>query len=492
MLGVEEVVRQIQRVQQASPTSSFFVNGPPGSGKSWLLAQVADRLAQGRPRPLSLGPFAVQQDQTTDLSARIIEECQAYGFLACGMVCPKLDNLCDTWDWLAVHGHFSQQRFLLLLDVQGDGYGGRIKSLGNLFSDLRALEGTWRQSQLHVFSVVTATWSEGELQAHCNHYNISFPYTPAHNQIGWLGIPCEAFETLAITLRPDLTRIQGRVLHELCGGHPAIAQELLSQVPQGEATVRRLLACIRQWAGTEEAVARYFPVLRLLSKPSRALLRKLLEKRYLPAYVWAETKEVLVAAGVVEECERGGGRYLRIRSHVVEALLRSHAPALGLGEQASRALTEMMPEIASLSGEAFGLIGDIENTVRNFAVLQLASLAEPGQPLLAGRSSRYSERTGQIEDAHTRAAQWQQRSLSQGLPADLNPLIAYLSMRDLAELLSEIGRELRSHPWQQIGSSLRGLAEVRDAVMHGQLVDESALQRLVKLQAEIYQVIGAG
>lgn len=492
MLAVEEVVRQIQRVQQASPTSAFFINGPPGSGKSWLLAQITSPLAQGRPRPLALGPYAVHLDDSGGLGVCILEECQAYGFLGTDVVRPKLESLYETWHWLADHGHFSQQRILLLLDVEGDGYGSRVKSLGDLFSDLRALEGTWRESHLHVFSVVAATWSEGELQAHCNRYNISFPYTPAYNQIGWLGIPCAAFQTLVATLRPDMSRIQARVLHELCGGHPAIARELLAPIPKGEVAIRHLLERIQEWAGAEETAGRFVPILHTVSRPSREILRRLLEKRYLPAQVWPEAKEPLVTAGVVEECERGGSRYLRMRSYVVEALLRCHAPALGLGEPGPLALAEMMPEIAALSSEAFGLITDIENTVRNFAVLQLSYMTEPGQPLLAGRARRYNERSGQVEDAHTRAVQWQNRSLGQGLPADLNPLIAYLSMRDLADLLSEIGRELRSESWQQIGSSLRGLAEVRDAVMHSQLVDETALRRLVELQTEIYQAIGAG
>jgi len=74
---------------------------------------------------------------------------------------------------------------------------------------------------------------------------------------------------------------------------------------------------------------------------------------------------------------------------------------------------------------------------------------------------------------------------------DLNPLLAYLKTRDLADLISEIGVAENSKAWLAIAQSIQTLSDVRDAVMHNQLIDDGALQRLYDLQAAIYEALGA-
>ena len=71
----------------------------------------------------------------------------------------------------------------------------------------------------------------------------------------------------------------------------------------------------------------------------------------------------------------------------------------------------------------------------------------------------------------------------------MNPLVAYLSTRDLAGIIEEIGVEIGSKIWQRIAQAIRDLAGVRDAVMHNQLVNDAALQRLYDLQADIYKAL---
>ena len=84
---------------------------------------------------------------------------------------------------------------------------------------------------------------------------------------------------------------------------------------------------------------------------------------------------------------------------------------------------------------------------------------------------------------------WQAHSAEEGLPVTLNPLLAYLSTRDLADIIEEIGIEIGSDAWQRIAQAIQNLAGIRDAVMHNQLVDDIALQRLYDLQAGIYEAL---
>ena len=133
------------------------------------------------------------------------------------------------------------------------------------------------------------------------------------------------------------------------------------------------------------------------------------------------------------------------------------------------------------------MINDIENQARNFVTVHLC-IRQPGdKPILKGMSKKYNEHEQIFEDAHQRAVDWQAHSADRGLPVTLNPLLAYLSTRDLAEIIEEIGTEMGSEDWQRIAQAIRNLAGVRDAVMHNQLIDDAALQRLYDLQAGIYE-----
>lgn len=48
---------------------------------------------------------------------------------------------------------------------------------------------------------------------------------------------------------------------------------------------------------------------------------------------------------------------------------------------------------------------------------------------------------------------------------------------------------MHSEAWQLIAQAIRDLASVRDAVMHNQLIDDTALQSLYDLQADIYEAL---
>ena len=106
-----------------------------------------------------------------------------------------------------------------------------------------------------------------------------------------------------------------------------------------------------------------------------------------------------------------------------------------------------------------------------------------------GKSRKYNQDTGVNEDAYQRAEDWKNRSADRGLPAEMNPLIAFLSTRDLANLVENMGAEIQSTNWLRIAQTIRELSDVRDSVMHNQLINDCALKRLYDLKADIYQTL---
>lgn len=71
----------------------------------------------------------------------------------------------------------------------------------------------------------------------------------------------------------------------------------------------------------------------------------------------------------------------------------------------------------------------------------------------------------------------------------LNSNIAYLSMSDLADLIETIGIERKWLSWQALANTLHGIRDVRDAVMHNQLIDQRVLTRLYDLREQIYAAL---
>ncbi len=201
----------------------------------------------------------------------------------------------------------------------------------------------------------------------------------------------------------------------------------------------------------------------------------------------------MLACGIARRSQAGSKNYLSFRCWYVELLIRLHLTELELadGELQKHRLDELIPEITALGLEAYRLIHGIENDVRNFVALYLCQCQPRGASILHGRHKKYDRERARFEDAHERAKMWRDQSERDGLLTSVNPLIAYCSTRDLAGLITEIGAETQSAGWSEIAQSLLRLAEIRDAVMHNQLVDDRALQQLYALQADIYQALNA-
>jgi hypothetical protein len=92
-------------------------------------------------------------------------------------------------------------------------------------------------------------------------------------------------------------------------------------------------------------------------------------------------------------------------------------------------------------------------------------------------------------DGYERANEWKNKSVKHDLYTNINPLIAYLSTNDLADLISELSLMNKSNEWKRISQSIVSLSHVRNAVMHNQMIDDQSLIKLYDLQAEIYDAL---
>jgi len=292
-------------------------------------------------------------------------------------------------------------------------------------------------------------------------------------------------------LHPESQIPFGRVLYELTAGHPGAALDILDLIPAKKLSFSALLSATRQAALEGQMSQVLIQLWSQLPTDSKSILRELIFQRRIRAITFTPELERLHLAGIIHKKQIGKQGYIDFCSWYAELLVHLHAGRLGFSDIDSSKvdMDEFMPRTSTICVEAFRVINEIETLARNYISVQLGLRTEPGFHYLMGRARKYNPESKIEEDAFQRAEDWQNRSADRGLPAELNPLIAYLSTRDLANLIEELGAKLHLPEWLRIAQAIRTLSDVRDAVMHNQLIDDSELERLYELQADIYNAL---
>jgi hypothetical protein len=362
---------------------------------------------------------------------------------------------------------------------------------GNLLSSARHLEGVWKHAELRISHIFAGFWDHTHLEEHYRQIQTSFPYTVGHNYDVWSGVEENQMVALLSRSRPGANHeLLGRVLHELTGGYPGVTLEILKSIPQPEVNLQTIISMTHAVAQSGAISAAFVQVWKKFPDPVKQVFRELLIKRQIATLLPQRTIEQLAVAGVIRTKQVNAKRYLVFHSWYAELVARLHTNDIGISSKPTDRIPigDLMPSISVLNQEAYRIINDIENTMRNFLTGYLNSHSDSDQHILVDRCRKYDEATCKTYDAYTRAGEWRTRNADRGLAVGMNPLIAYCSIRDLAMLTKNIGKDPRSRLYQ-VGQSLEEIGDIRDAVMHNQLIEFAALQKLIDMQAEIFSAI---
>jgi len=484
-----DLLRRLVKQANSQSASTFFLNGAPGSGKTHLLQDLATELPQHFVRMCVLGPYLVQVDDIASLAYQIARDVYGYGFTELPNP-PNNMNLADVWKWLGEHGRFPpNQSIFVLVDLPNTWEDGP-SVLGNLFSSARHLEGIWEHPELRISHVFAGFWDHARLEEYFRQIQTSFPYTVGHNYHIWSGVDdSQIIALVAHQRRGENNELLGRVLHELTSGHPKVTLEILKSIPQSAMELRTIMSATKSVAQFGAMSAALVDVWKKFPEPAKQTLRELLIKRQVAASIPHRMIDQLAVAGAIRMKRVNAKQYLTFHSWYAELVIRLHANDIGINnQQITRIpLDDLMPSISVLNREAYRIISDIENTMRNFLTSYLSSHSDSNQHILIDQCRKY-EVTGKTSDAYTRALEWQTRNAERGLAVSMNPLIAYCSIRDLAVLARNIGRDTHSRLYRA-SQSLEEIGDIRDAVMHNQFIEFAALQKLIDLQAEIFDAI---
>jgi hypothetical protein len=486
----DSLIALLLRLIRSKFVSSYFINGAPGSGKTTLLSKLALELPGYAPNLLTLGPYNTSKD---NVISRINSDLYEYGFLDAK---PQDDASIDwygNWVWLKDNLKASKgQTFLVLIRLGDENYTD-YEELRTWFSSIRYMEHYWNNPNVRLLIVTAGYWNHIGLEEYYKNIQLSFPYTTSTNYCVWKRISLDDTITLSqkIFIEPEVSKLFGKLLHEITDGYVGAIVDILGCLDANNPTTHNLFLAVKRSAQSgyySDALANSW-----LSLPDDAVLlaKELLLFKQLPA----ERRyrfELLEVAGIIDYRNVFGQSFAHIRSWFIELVLVSKANFLGIGgdDWKNIQFEELIPSLLTINLEAYRIISEVENLIRNFVVTRLSEQSDGEDHILHGKVLKRikSYDANEDEDLFTRAENWRLRNQQSGIETGLNPLIAYTSTGDLVRLVQEsvvFGDPL----WEDILDTVEKLTPIRDAVMHNQIIDEKSLKSLYLLQAKIYKAL---
>jgi len=490
-MNKDEITKRILRMVESHRACSFFLNGPPLAGKSYLLSELSTELPTYLHRSVVLGPYKMNRASALDLAGNIVNDFREAGFIDQIPASQETRDLVSIWRWLQENANLTARKlFVVLIDLNTQ--SADIELLCNLFSNARYLEGVFDSRLIRLVHVFVGHWDHPSMVRFFRKTNTSFPYTTGFNYSHWTGISVDDLDKLIDKYFPERGGLPfGRILHELTNGHPGAAIDILEHISSSKLCLPALLTATRKAALDGPTTQTLLQIWRKLPMDSKQVLRELILERRISATTLPAHLDRLNLAGITHRKPIGTKYYLEFRSWYVELAVRLHDKELEITSDQSERIEfeDLVPTISIMNFEAYRVIHEIENLARNVITVQMSVRSEPGFHYLMGRGRKFNQDKGVNEDAYKRAEDWKENSADRGLASELNPLIAFLSLRDLANLVETMDGEIHSTNWMRIAQMIRELSDVRDSVMHNQLIDDFALLRLYDLQADIYQTL---
>ena len=216
-MDFSKIATCLLRQFDTKPASTLFINGAPGTGKSFLLETLIDYLPKEISNVKVLGP--IKNTCTSSIERQILESLYELSYLPSMPDQNDVDDLNSTWYWLKKNFRLSiRQLFVFLIDL-GDIAWDEYDEIRIIFSGMRYLEYLWDSRQIRIAIVIAGFWDHPGLKEYYGKIKLSFPYTIGNNYFIWEGISIDESANLVKEINPIFQQKKGfiHLLHELSG-----------------------------------------------------------------------------------------------------------------------------------------------------------------------------------------------------------------------------------------------------------------------------------
>jgi hypothetical protein len=382
------------------------------------------------------------------------------------------------------------------------------RALYEALARLRAFVSEWRRDEIDVHHVVVGAWSTLDLLRQFDMAHTSWPFDAGHTI---LDAPAWTPDELRATLQKMGASVvdvdlYGRYLYELTSGDPWAVQGTLATLrTRGEVSCDALAEAAQAFARAPACQRELLRRYEGLSAAARAVLHRVLQGGYaLGGRTLSRELEELELSGWLTFVKTSDDerRIGRLRSWVVEYGLRRSDGALrgNLPAGIYKNADELLPPVRCLNQDAYEIVCEIENHLRNLVllrrhVLDAAQGAVKSYPLVGQRTSTLMAGSQNYADEHQRMQASRRHFLDdKGLVVTHAPLISFSTTQPLLDLIGQMAvtdqDDVLIHLRKIIDQgALDRFKELRDAVAHNQLVSERALHFLRDLRARLLNAL---
>jgi hypothetical protein len=483
----------VNTLENAVRGRQILVLGPSGSGKTVFLEQVHDEIS-ARFRgwvAYKAGPAAGFLSEK--FFREFLEFLKKEGCLDSDFELPhRAWSLTAFFEKLSPALHKPTLRHLVFLVDDLSDANMSLQGVSTLLSSIRSFYTEWRSIDVNVHFVFVGNVNTRKLlDLYRGSDSASWPLEQGKTILYLPGLTCEEIRQWTAQRNNGyksslLSNLHGQYLLELSNGDVFTISRLLSGLSEQKIDCQMLFdlaeRLVMETVWVDELKSRVTG----LSERATQVLIKNLSGQFVCVYD-PEVEEELFLSGLFQKNAFG---FTSIMNTVIERGLRKNWSHIKPGDAIDifGDISELIPPVFCLNNTAFDLIAKIEMLLRNVAVTRLGMRPRPnGKHFLRELNYEVNQQTHFKEDQYFRSNDWRQKvSRSQFVDAHA-ALISYSDTRDLLNLIDHLidSDDEVVGCLKKIRPQLSGMKEIRDAVMHGQIINERSVENLYQIYRQL-------
>jgi hypothetical protein len=490
----EELQREIGRLIVENNRSTIVILGAPGAGKTSLLNDLARQLERQDRRTVVYGPISMATFQNTaTFRHQLLVWLEDEGLLRQAVHPSEYLSAASLGLFLEYVHKQLDPKLVGKLVIETDDVDAHGVKLYEFYSELRKFCSEWQVRDLAVHFISAGTWNPIELEQAFKDHESSWPFVAEHNLFY---LPDLTKDEVLERLRrrasgSGIKPIHALYLWELTSGDAPAVNEIIQCLPQQTISCESIYnaadTLIRSQFYADKMEAR----LSTLSAQALETLGRMLTGYHPVAARQPAVRDELILSGLGRVVDEGNGWALRFKNWLAESTIRHHRARYDkqVPDLTYPYYEELIPPVSCLNREAYGLICEIENQLRNLVMLRLHAFANGRHPLWGVVTKETNRQDTPSTDEYTRASRWRARVQRDAYVDTHAALISFSQTRHLIGLIDYLIDE-KDDPFLGLLDPLRddlaGFKNIRDAVTHNQVISEKSYDLLVKIRQALY------
>jgi hypothetical protein len=298
--------------------------------------------------------------------------------------------------------------------------------------------------------------------------------------------------------KEKIKSLHAQYLWEITRGDREVVQFILDKMQPILTCENLLLTCFHLIEHCSDFIDIVHKKIENLSDESINLLSNLLGGYWMGRIENKDVLEQLLSSGLISERTDLDSVVISFKNWVFESSIRFNANIMGFESGIYRNYKELIPPATCINREAYLVICDIENILRNTVILREDILdpkkIHPLEGLMVGRTNKITLADGTKKETnkiYELALEWQKKVKNNNNVSAHAALVSYIQTGDLIDLFNHLVRynDPIAKKLNLIRTNIVALKDIRDSVAHSQVITEDCYDFLVLVKKNLLRML---